>query len=59
MVTITVPLKEKRSLREEDSVNRLLVAAMFSHHEEVELLLKMPMIRKMLERGALQINEDK
>lgn len=43
MVTITVPLKEKRSLREEDSVNRLLVAAMW----------------KMLERGALQINEDK
>lgn len=56
MAEIILPLNEKRSPREEDAANRLLVAAMFGKHEEVERRLNSPTVQRMIKRGALQID---
>jgi hypothetical protein len=54
MPEITLPLNEKRSPREEDAANRLLVAALFGKHEEIERRLKSTIIQRMLKRGELR-----
>jgi hypothetical protein len=58
MSCIVLPLHEKRSPREEDAANRLLVAALFGHDEEFDRRLASATIQRMIKRGALRIEPD-
>lgn len=56
MAVVTLNLKAKMTVAENDEANRLLAAALNQDSEEVAERLERPAIKKMLKRGALKID---
>lgn len=55
MATITLNLKAKMTKAEQAQADRLLAAALSNDAEAVQGYLDKPIIKKLIERGALKI----
>lgn len=54
MATITINLKAKMTKAEHDAADRLLAAAISNDPEAVNRYLKKPIIKELIDRGALK-----